>query len=198
MGFRRPDWLAELQGLVTAALVLLAGIVVFNIVTLADGGVVVAQVPADAVTGVGGATGGLRDGAVVDGDVEVLVAEPTSRQLVTYYLTRLPTFAVAGAVLALLWTALRRARRGDPFSAGTVRRLRLIGWVALVGGILAQLVQMIASLELTSQVTADGRLSATQDLGTTGLFLLVGFGFFAIAEILRRGLALRTELESVI
>jgi hypothetical protein len=198
MGLRKPDWLAELQGLVAVALVVLAGIVVFNVVTLADGGLVVAQVPADAVTGVAGATGGLRAGGVVDGNVEVLVADPTLGQLVTYQSTRLPTFAVVAAVLVLLWTALRRAGREDPFADRTVRRLRLIGWVALVGGILAQLVQMIASLELTAQVTADGKQFTTLDLGPTGLFLLVGFGFFAIAEILKRGLAMRTELEAVI
>jgi hypothetical protein len=128
----------------------------------------------------------------------VLVADPTLGQLLTYHLTGLPTFAVVAAVLVLLWTALRRARREDPFADGTVRWLRLIGWVALVGGVLAQLVQMIASLELTAQVTADGMPSATLDLGPTGLFLLVGFGFFAIAEILKRGLAMRTDLETVI
>ncbi|WP_326558719.1 DUF2975 domain-containing protein [Micromonospora sp. NBC_01796] len=198
MRFRNPDWLAELQGVVVVALVVLAGIIAFNVVTLADGGPVTARVPADAVAGVADATAGLRAGVVVDGDVEVRVADPTPGQLVAYHLTVLPMLAVAAAVLVLLWTVLRRARRGDPFATGTVRRLRRIGWVALVGGVLAQLVQLIASLELTARVTADGEQSATLDLTRTGLLLLLGFGFFAIAEIVKRGLTMRTELETVI
>ncbi|GAA3750127.1 hypothetical protein GCM10022225_38020 [Plantactinospora mayteni] len=198
MGLRRPDWLAELQGLVAVALVVLAGIVVFNVVALVAGGGVVARVPAESVAGIAGVTDGLRPGVVVDGDVEVLVADPTPGQLVVYQLTALPAFAVGAAVLGLLWSALRRARREDPFAEGTVRRLRLIGWVALVGGTTAQLVQLIASLELTARLTADRAWSTTLDLAQTGLFLLVGFGFFAVAEILRRGLTMRTELETLV
>ncbi|WP_422769624.1 DUF2975 domain-containing protein [Plantactinospora sp. WMMC1484] len=198
MGLRRPDWLAELQGLVVLLLVVMAGIVAFQSVALIDGRPVVARVPAEALPGVAGATEGLRSGAAVDGDVEVLVADPTPGDLVAYYLTGLPTLAVGAAVLALLWSALRRARRADPFSAGTVRRLRSIGWTALGGGLLAQLVQAIASLALTGRVTADGTFATTVDLAQTGLFLLVGFGFFAVAEIVRRGVTMRTELETVI
>ncbi|MFK3979439.1 DUF2975 domain-containing protein [Micromonospora sp. NPDC050397] len=198
MSIRHPDWLAELQGLVALALTVQAGAVVFHIVTFASGGPVVAQVPVEAVTGVAGASGGLRAGAVVDGEVDVLVADPTPGQAAMYLLTTLPTLTLVAAVLALLWAALRRARRADPFTDGTVRRLRLIGWVAIVGGILTQAAQTVASLGLTARVTTDGGWSATLNLTRIVLFLLVGFGFLAIAEILKRGSAMRTELETVI
>jgi hypothetical protein len=198
MSFRRPNWLAELQGAVGVALIVLAGIAVFQVVTLASGGMVVTTVPAEVVTGVAGATDGLVPGAVVEGEVEVRIADPAPGQLAMYELTSLPVYLVVATVLVLLWTTLRRARREDPFTAATVRRLRVIGWVALAGGVVAQLGQMLAALELSSQVIADGSMTATLDLLSTGLFLLVGYGFFAVAEILNRGLAMRAELETVI
>jgi hypothetical protein len=36
------------------------------------------------------------------------------------------------------------------------------------------------------------------DLTPMGMWLLVGFGFLAIAEVINRGLAMRAELDSVI
>ncbi|MDG4786967.1 DUF2975 domain-containing protein [Micromonospora sp. WMMD1102] len=198
MGLRKPDWLAELQGVVALALLVVAGTIVFQLVSLLRGGPVVARVPAEALPGVDGATAGLRSGVVVGGDVEVRVADPGPGELVAYHLTGLPALLVGGAVLALLWLALRRARREDPFSAATVRRLRSIGWVGLGGGLLAQLLQVVASFELTGRVTADGAATTTVDLTRSGLLLLLGFGFFAMAEIVRRGVAMRAELETVI
>ncbi|MFY1692178.1 DUF2975 domain-containing protein [Plantactinospora sp. WMMB782] len=198
MRLRKPDWLAELQGVVALALLVLVGTIAFHLVGLLRGGPVVARVPAEALPDVGGATAGLRSGAVLGGDVEVRVADPTPGELVAYQLTGLPALLVGGAVLALLWFALRRARREDPFSAATVRRLRSIGWVGLGGGLLAQVAQVVASFELTARVTADGVATTTVDLTRTGLLLLLGFGFFATAEIVRRGVAMRAELETVI
>ncbi|WP_020524253.1 DUF2975 domain-containing protein [Catelliglobosispora koreensis] len=188
---RKPDWLAELQGLLTVVLAVLGAVALFSIASLAFSRDIVVTVPASTITA------GLPAGATPTGDLDVLIPNATTAQIVAHQLTSLPTFAVAAAVLTLLWKALRRARREDPFSAGTVRSLRVIGAVA-VTGILAQVIETAASAWLSSNVLPDGGWSTTLDLASAGLFLLAGFGFFAIAEIINRGLAMRAELETLV
>jgi Protein of unknown function (DUF2975) len=195
----KRDWLAEMQGLVGVVLGVLVVTALLGVVDLVAGGGVVARVPVDAVTGLTDASGGLRPGVRVDdaGSVDVVVAEPTAGQLVASALTGLPTHLVAIAVFALLFVALRRARREDPFLPATVRRLRIAALVAIVAGPLAFVVETIATMDLTSRVT-DGTIAAAAELGTVGLWLLAGFGLLAVAEIVNRGRALRAELDTVI
>lgn len=197
---RRPDWLGELQGLVTVALVVLSVAGMLSVISVLAGGAVVAEVPTEAVAGLAGETGGLAPGVRVDdaGAVAVTVDDPSAAQLVAYNLTQLPTYLVVATVLVMLRGLLRRARREDPFQPATVRRLRTLALVAFTGGALAQIVEILAALDLSARLTADPVMTTTLSLEPMGLWLLVGFGFFAIAELVKRGLAMRSELDAVI
>ncbi|HEX8627609.1 MAG TPA: DUF2975 domain-containing protein [Catenuloplanes sp.] len=196
---RRPDWLGELQTALVAALTLLGVMAVVNVAAIVGGSPVSVQVPAGAVGGVGGATGGLAAGVAVDpdGTVDVLVSDPTVRQGFAAALVSLPTFVVILALFAMLLGVVRRARRGGPFDGHVVRRLRLIGMVAIVAGVLAGMVELVAQLALTSTVT-DRSISATLSLQRMFSWVLVGVASFAIAEVVKRGLAMRAELATVI
>jgi hypothetical protein len=91
---------------------------------------------------------------------------------------------------------VRAARRDDPFSAANVRRLRAMGGVVLVGGASSLTIGVAAAFELGRSIAPDAAPGAVLDL--SGWWFLVGFGFFAIAEVLNRGRAMRAELDEVI
>jgi hypothetical protein len=157
------------------------------------------EVPAGEVDGVGGATGGLPAGVAVDphGTVDVLVDDPSARHLFAAALVSLPTILVILVLFVMLLGVVHRARKGDPFGEHVVRRLRLIGVVAIAAGVVARLIEFFAQLDLTSSVTDQ---SASATVSVQGLFgwVLVGIALFAIAEVVKRGLAMRAELDTVI
>jgi hypothetical protein len=143
-----------------------------------------------------GEGGGL---AAVDpgGTIDVLVDDPSVWQVFAAALVFLPTFLVILALFAMLLGVMRRARKGGPFDERVVWRLRLIAVVATVAGVVAHLVELFVQLALTSTVT-DRSVSATVPMQSLFGWLLVGIALFAIAEVVKRGLALRTELDTVI
>lgn len=196
---RRPDWLGELQTALVAAVAVLSALAVLGVVAIVGGWPVSAEVPSGTVDGVGGATGGLAAGAVVDpnGTVDILVHDPSARQIFAAALASMPTFLVILALLAMLLGVVHRARKGGPFDERVVSRLRLIGVVAIVAGVVARLVELFAQLDLTSTVT-DRSTSATVPLQSLFGWVLVGIALFAIAEVVKRGLAMRAELDTVI
>jgi hypothetical protein len=196
---RKPDWLGELQIALVAAIALLGVLAVMNIVAIVGGLPVSVAVPAGVVDGVGGATGGLAEGVAVDphGTVDVLVDDPSARQLFAGTLASLPTFLVILTLFAMLLGVVRRARKDGPFDKHVVWRLRLIGAVAIVAGFIAGLVELFAQLDLTSTVT-DRSMSATVSPQSLFGWVLVGIALFAIAEVVKRGLTMRAELDTMI
>lgn len=195
---RKPDWLAEMQAVVLVGLI---GTILFMGLDFAlpvlDGKPVTAAIPMEDVGGDPARASELPDGVTIPADalVEVRIADPSTHQLVASGLTSLPTMFVVLGVLALLWHLLRHARRGDPFTGGTVRRLRVLGILTVVGGTLAGVVETIATLDLVHTVTGD---TGTAMYDFPFLWLLAGFGFLAIAELVRRGTVMRDELEAVV
>jgi Protein of unknown function (DUF2975) len=203
MGFierlRKPDWLQEMQTTLTFVLVVMAVLGGLTVIALVTGDSLVAQVPTSAVAGVAGATGDLRPGVVTDphGTVDILVRNPDAGQLVDKALISMPTYLITVTVLVLLLGVLRRARRDNPFLPATVRRLRVIAVVVLVGGQLAFTIETVAAMDLSARVT-NKHMGTIFDVTPVGTWLLLGFGFFAIAEVVNRGRAMRAELDSVI
>ncbi|MFB7475069.1 DUF2975 domain-containing protein [Kitasatospora sp. NPDC056184] len=196
--WRKADWLGEMQ---TAVVVCLAGAGLAVAVPVAravfgDGPVIV-RLTADSAAGFTGSVGGLPDGAAITPEsvVDVHVADPSVHQRIAELLTSLPTLVVLAAVLALLLHIVREARRGDPFAAHTVQDLRALGLVTALAGSGAVVVESLAALDLSSTLTP-GAGFAVWELPVG--WLLAGVGFLAIAEVLRRGVAMRDELAAVI
>jgi hypothetical protein len=191
---RRPDWLQELQAVLVVSLVVIGGLGVLG-VAAAGGDSLQLELPASAVSG--NVDYGLRAGAAVapEQDITVTVADPSARQRVVWALTVAPSLAVIAALLVLLLRIVRHARRGDPFTPATVRRLRVLALVTLGGGHLASLVELFASMYLSSTVAVDGVIGVSE---LPVHWFLVGFGLFAVAEVVRRGHTMRAELETVV
>lgn len=194
---RRTDWLRELSGLLVFAIVLVAAGVAIT-VGLAIRGPLVTDVPSDHVITADALTG-LRAGARLDPDglLDIRVDDPTARQATLAVLATAPTGLVVLAMLAMLLAVVRHARRHDPFTAATVRRLRLLGAVVIVGGVLAWAVEFIAGAGIVATVTQAGYGGTVSPLVPV-MWTLVGFGYLAVAEIVNRGRAMRAELAEVI
>jgi hypothetical protein len=133
----------------------------------------------------------LADTATVD----VLVDSPTWQQSVLYALTQLPGGVVVGWVVLVLLRVVNEARCGQPFTPGTVRRLRAVGLVLLIGGVVTDTVEFLAAFVLSGTMDA-GAVVATYFF--TGLWIMAGVGALAIAEVFNRAYALRAELDQVI
>lgn len=191
---KKTDWLKELEAVLVFGVVLL-GLLTVSAVVGALGNSLQVTVPAEAVSAT--VQTGLRDGAVVlpAQDVIVEVSGPSGSQRAIWLLSTLPTHLVVVAVMVLLLRIVRAARRTDTFTTATARRLRVLAVVTLVGGYLAVIVQMLASMELSSTVMTDA-IAGYSEVPT--YWFLIGFGLFAAAEVVKRGCALRTELETVI
>ncbi|WP_436521304.1 DUF2975 domain-containing protein [Actinoplanes sp. HUAS TT8] len=142
-----------------------------------------------------------RDAVAVTTDAtsaDVIVTDPTVTQLVLSAAGALPTYLLATAMLVLLHRLVGRARRGDPlFSGGTVRKLRTVGWLLLVGGPAASLLEFLARFALSGTVGTGGNY-AEFDPARIAIWMVTGFGMLAVGEIIGRGQDLRAELDEVI
>lgn len=195
----KPDWLGELQGLtvLVGAVAVVGSVAQLAVTAFGDAGVPV-DLPARSLDGVAGAhpeAGGVT--VATDGTVEAVVSDPSVRQVLLSTLTWLPTVVLVVAVLALLVRILRDARSGDPFTARTVRRLRVLAAVALAGGVVVAVVESLCATALVATVlpSAGGTYwSLTLPVG----WVFAGFAFLALGELVRRGLALREDLDGVV
>lgn len=180
---RKANWLNELYSLVAAGSVLGTGLALLQVVMLVffDAPITVTTSPPDAAPN------------VVSARIEVLA--PTGKQIMLYAATELPTVIVVLTVLWLLFHLLGRARKADPFTLATVRGLRRLALVVIVGGSLAGVIEVFAQMELSATIppgTSEGVWSVPL------LWIVLGAGFLAVAELVARGVAMREELEKVI
>ncbi len=154
------------------------------------------EIPAGAVAGLSGTGGDLVAGAAIDPDglVGVTVAEPTTAQSAWSALAALPTALTGLTVLALVLWLVLIARRGEAFSPRVVGTLRAVGIVAIVGGPATQLLTGLATSRLAGSVTGEIDFAPT----LTFDWLIAGVCALALAEVVRRGQAIREELDEVI
>ena len=105
---------------------------------------------------------------------------------------------VVGLGLALLWQMrklLLSVKRGDPFIAENVRRLRTIGFVLVLGFPIGTFVTNLLESWLvdTSDVGVSGPLPI--DIGPA---LVAGLGVFVLAEVFAHGARLREDVEGTV
>jgi hypothetical protein len=107
----------------------------------------------------------------------------------------LTAVVLAVAVLWLLRLLLRSVRDGDPFTDANVRRLRMIGFLLVVGAPVVGLVMSACDQWLASS-------SSTGFLGTSfavpGAGPIAGLGVFVLAEVFAHGARLRADVEGTI
>ena len=102
-------------------------------------------------------------------------------------------------MLILAQRAIKAAIEHDPFTRQMVRRLRVLGWVVLVGGGLSELAEYVcARILLNITLPKDTLDFAQPDVDITLWWLFPALIVLAFAEIVRRGVAMRDELDTVV
>jgi hypothetical protein len=188
----RQDWLLAIK----IALMISIGVVLTYAIAVAVntalGEQVIVPIAVDA-----GEVANLPAGtALIDtATVEARVDSPTWQQSVLYALTQLPGGVVVVFVFLLLLRVVNDARRGAPFTPGTVKRLRSVGLLLLLGGAIADAVEFLSAFALSDTVEG-GSIVATYFF--TGLWIMAGVGALAVAEVFNRAYAMRAELDKVI
>jgi hypothetical protein len=129
----------------------------------------------------------------------VQVKDPTAAQEALAAAMDLTKLALFIAVVWLLRGIARSVRLGEPFGAGTVRRLRAVAGVLLVGAPIAE------AINTGLRTALFDRLSAAQQtgIGTAGYtipgsYLIAGLGALILAEVFAHGLRLREDVEGTI
>jgi len=192
---RRGDWLRELHGLLLVAVILSAVVGVATAVATLTGQPFDIRVPIGDVLRPD-ALADVRPGAAIhpDATIYLRVEHPTGTQRWLVTIATLPIYALT---TVMLWRLVGEERHTDPFTGVTARRLRILGWLLIIGGPVAWAAEFTARFALSDTVTTAGP-HATLDPGTPAVWFLAGFGMLAISEVVRRGQALRTELDSVV
>jgi Protein of unknown function (DUF2975) len=142
--------------------------------------------------------GGLAGGVVVDdaGTITLSVADPSLGQRLIYLLTVVPGLLVVAELGRRVAVLLRAARLRDPFTAATVRQLTTVAKIAAVGGLAVGVLSTVATWVLSGTVLTTGH---TTQLTVSPLgWFTVGLVAAAFAQLVARGVAMRTELDTVI
>ena len=135
-------------------------------------------------------------GAWLDG--EATIEDPTTAEAVLGAIVAIGQLPIAVAVLWLLRGLLAATRRGDPFETASVRRLRLMGGVLVLGGLAVEMVDTLARQELWERLPP-----SEGELGVAGFALPVevlfaGLLAYVLAEVFARGVVLREDVEATI
>lgn len=145
--------------------------------------------------------GPLPSGLRLDGgpDVDVVVHNPTSKQMVLRSAQDLGPLVLMIAGLWVLRGFMRSVTRGDPFGSSNVRRLRGLGFLLVVGASAVELV----NYSLRSALYTALPPFPTVHLGVAGYTvpggaLLGGLGAFILAEVFAHGVRLREDVEGTI
>jgi putative transcriptional regulator len=83
-------------------------------------------------------------------------------------------------VALLVWRLARDARRGDPFTADTVRRLRRLAWLVLFGGVAVGVASGFAASALARSLVDGGE--TTHGQAAIWMWIGVGAAIGAVAE----------------
>jgi hypothetical protein len=127
------------------------------------------------------------------------VEHPGAKQIALSTALDLSQAALFISVLWLLRGLARSVRRGDPFDAANVRRLRGIGSLLVFGGVLVEMFNTSVRMQLWESLPP-GRFGdiGTEGFGLPGNMLLAGLGAFILAEVFAHGLRLREDLEGTV
>ncbi|MFF6881284.1 hypothetical protein ACFY9S_39220 [Streptomyces sp. NPDC012474] len=142
-----------------------------------------------------------EQGASVDSVPRYCVEDPSSYQRLLDQLDRLPFLLLLIVVLFVLNRLLQGAARDGIYTLQTASRLRLLGWLLLVGSLAAEVVQANAEAALIATLAESKIFSAASWLGVWTppyLALLTALGLLTFARITRAGTAMREDLQGVV
>ena len=188
-------WLRATARIVSGTALCLA--VAVLVIAFIPGSPVTQELPATALSGLG-RVNGVTAGVGIDpsGWVPFTIHDPSFVQRLLYLLPVLPGLVLVAEIARRMAKLLRAAEASDAFTASTARALITVGKLTAFAGLGVWIISQIGQ----------GLLSATM-LSASVTFhphhtpfgrIAVGLIFAAFGQILDRGVAMRTELDTVI
>jgi hypothetical protein len=158
------------------------------------GSPVTLALPTDMLSG-WDSVGRLAPGVVVDPDGEVVfaVTDPALLQRLLYAATTVPALLLVAEIARRMAAVLRA---GDPFTAWTARQLDLLAKITAFGGAGVWAVDTVAEWTLSTTMLKSG--AAVDPHQNLAGWLAVALIFAAFGQLVARGVAMRTELDTVI
>lgn len=137
----------------------------------------------------------------INGTLQACAQHPSLYQRFLDTFTGLPTALLWAAVLLLLWRLVRTASLNGPFTVPTAAGLRRLGWLILVGSLVAASAQGAATDALLNTL-----LRAQNDFGDAiprllsvlPVPLLAGTALLTFARIIQRGAAMDEEIQATV
>jgi hypothetical protein len=126
-------------------------------------------------------------------EITVRVKDPDVNQALLGMFSDLIPVTLGIAVLWLMRSILGSVRKGDPFTWGTVRRLRAIGFVLLIGAPIAELARDGLDSALSSTIGASGFVF---NLSLNGP--VMSLFVFVLAQVFAEGIRLREDVEGTV
>jgi Protein of unknown function (DUF2975) len=138
----------------------------------------------------------------IDDAVLFCRTHPANGQTALQVLTELPHALLALTAFLLLWQLVGKARRHGPFSPMVAVRVRMLGWLLLAGGYVAEAVQEIADLALLKTMLRQGAWNQPHltDFVFAGILsvspgvLVTGLGLLTVSRVLDMGVQMREDL----
>jgi hypothetical protein len=202
---RKRDWARDAEQVFWLGAAVVTGWAAWQLAGCFIGNLAV-QVPASAL-GITAAAGAIPAGAqlsAVDDHVTVLLTDPTMGQRLLAVLAAVPQSLVLAVVLALLARWARSVRRGATFTAAAAARLTRVGQFAASAGAAA----FVCHVGFAGTLSWGARppdvvggftlASLISSLGPALWWPICGACLGLVGEVVRRGVALRDELEGVI
>jgi hypothetical protein len=128
--------------------------------------------------------------------VPLVLENPSSGAAALALLGQVPTTAVYLIFFVLLRGLVKAARRTEVFTEYAAGRVRLLGAILLVGAPLAAVVEAVLHGLLSRTVTTNEAFA--YDWDTPGYAIISGLGLLVIAEVVRRGVEMRKDLEGTV
>jgi hypothetical protein len=191
-------WLRWL--LATATFIFIAALclaVALVVIAFIPGSPVTQALPASALSGLDH-IGGVTSGVAVDssGWVPFTVHHASLTDRLLHMLTQVPGLLVIAEISRRMAKLLRAAQASDPFIADNVRALTTLGKLTAFAGLGTWVMSQAAQGVLCARMLTSA--PTYQPHHTPLGWLAVGLIFAAFAQILDRGVAMRTELDTVI
>ncbi|MFY1696406.1 MULTISPECIES: DUF2975 domain-containing protein [unclassified Solwaraspora] len=162
----------------------------------------VVPVTVDPTTDLGPLATAGRFALAPQGAAVLTVTEPTAADRLWIFGPALLLAAVIATSGGLLWRVVRSLRSADPFHPRNARRVGAAAAVLLLGGSLAAALQAAGHLALVSAARhawqPDQAFTLQAVIDPPAAVLLFGLGLGAAAEFLRRGAAMRADLDGLV
>ena len=195
---RLGTWLRRLRGtaqfVYVAALCVAVAVLVISFIPKSPATL---ELPTAMLSGLDG-VGGVVSGVVADpsGVVVFKIADPSLAQRLLHLATILPGLLLVAEVARRMAKLLRAAQDADPFTARTARELTVVAKITAFGGLAVWAVSNVAMWALSATMLSSG--AAVEPHRSPLGWLAVGLIFAAFAQLIARGVAMRTELDTVI